>query len=168
MGASQHNRGPCSNLCKYSLRVKAPVYLSGSMDSSKQLPSVFGNSALRRVLFVFSLVYEDTYGVRPVINNWGKIGKLFTPLLAEFGEYAVAAVLTCYVYDTDLFVSEKGHPLALVPSRINQYLLELLDEDGIDVKDTATVKTFLQFQLRNLSTYKNFVASVKQGTMKNV
>lgn len=113
------------------------------------LPETFGNSSLKRLVRVYSLVWEDLYGFKPIINNWGQLGKLFKPIIDNFTEFQIASMIILHFEwrgssGTDEFnfkrLSDKCFPIEWIPKAVNEYHAYLRNSIGLDFDDPLSVK----------------------------
>lgn len=126
----------------------------------EELPAKFGNSAIKRVVRIYSMMFEDLYSVKPYIM-WPKVGKLLKPLLTNYGEYGVAAFICIHFnwhggdgYDDFAFrrLASAKFPIEWLPASVNAYEVYLREAIGAD--DACKVKSYVIQSIKRLSTYK--------------
>jgi hypothetical protein len=123
------------------------------------LPDKFGNTPLKRLVYLYSLIWKSIYGFAPTIQ-WGKIGKLLKPLYTEHTEWQIAAII-CLHFDwhgatgDDDFVfkklSENCFPFEWLPVSFNAYRAYIVNTLGIDWNDKEQLR---EFAINTVNQYK--------------
>lgn len=67
-----------------------------SKSQHKELDVSMGKSWVQRVAHVYRKLWLSTYGRLPVVENYGKVGKLLKPLKDNYSEYQIALMLMQY------------------------------------------------------------------------
>jgi len=114
------------------------------------LPEKFGNTPLKRLVHLYSLIWKHIYGFEPTIQ-WGIIGKLLKPLYTEYTEWQVASLICLhfnwhgasgeddFIYKT---LSERNFPLEWLPKNVNAYRAYIINTLGIDWDSKEQLKEF--------------------------
>lgn len=124
-----------------------------------KLPEKFGNTPLKRLVHLYSLIWKYMYGFEPTIQ-WGRVGKLLKPLYTENTEWQVAALI-CLHFDwhgaggEDEFtfkrLSEKCFPLEGLAINFNAYKAYIVNTLGIDWEDGEALR---EFAVNTVNQYK--------------
>lgn len=132
------------------------------------LPSFLGNSSIRRIVKVYSIHYEEIYGRSPTIF-WGRIGKLLKPILEQYNELEIAAMLNLHFNwfgadGKDDFVYKKladnAFPLEWFHRNVDiyaNYLSNMLDISvGGEIGDNpdCNIKQYVIQSLKDKRSYK--------------
>jgi hypothetical protein len=121
-------------------------------DPLKNLPSWMGNAPLKRLVKVYSMIWEDMYGFAPTLSNWGQLGKQFKPLLTKYTEYQIASMIALHFEwkgadGNDDFthkrLSNKCFPLEWVPKAVNEYQAYLINSLGLAFDQPEKVKAYV-------------------------
>lgn len=122
------------------------------------LPEKFGNTTLKRLVHLYSIIWEHLYGFKPTIQ-WGIVGKLLKPLYTENTEWQVASLICLHfswhgATGEDGFafkqLQEKCFPLEWLPKSANAYRAYITNSLGIDWNDIEQLKEFA------INTVKNY------------
>ena len=112
------------------------------------LPAELGKSSLQRVIGVYSLIWKDLYGFEPTLN-WPQLGKQFKPLLEQFNEWQLAALIDVHfnwhgASGDDNFIHKRladaCFPLAWIPANVNQYRAYITNTLNINFDSLESVK----------------------------
>lgn len=123
------------------------------------LPEKFGNTPLKRLVYLYSMIWRFLYGFDPKIQ-WGMIGKLLKPLYTEYTEWQVAALICLHFSwhgasgDDDFAfkqLQEKCFPLEWLPKNINAYRAYIINTLGIDWDSKEQLK---EFAVDTVTNYK--------------
>lgn len=119
-------------------------------DPLKHLPLWMGNSALKRIIKIHSMIWTDLYGFPPTYMNWGMIGKLYKPLLSSYSEYQIASLIILH-FDwkgadgSDEFthkrLANKCFPIEWVPKAVNEYQAYLKNSLGLKFDEPTAVRS---------------------------
>lgn len=119
------------------------------------LPTSLGKSSLNRIIKVYSLLFEEKFGIEPMIN-FGMIGKLLKPLLTNFSEQQIACFLIMYfefrgtdgqsewLYQNNF---SRNFPLNTFPKHVDGIRIYLSNVLGFDWKDDEIVRNKLKEEL---------------------
>lgn len=114
------------------------------------LPEKFGNTPLKRLVHLYSLIWEHLYGFKPKIQ-WGVIGKLLKPLYTEYTEWQVASLICLHfswhgATGEDNFVfkqlQEKCFPFEWLPKNANSYRAYIINSLSIDWDSKEKLREF--------------------------
>lgn len=121
-------------------------------DKMKQLPFDLGKQPLQRIVYVYNLLWKDMYGFEPQIQNWGKLGKLYKPLLKSYSEFQIAALVIVHFswrgatgdsqFDEKM-LQDKCYPLDWIPARVNNYRAYLTNVLNVNFDDDVSVKNWV-------------------------
>lgn len=123
------------------------------------LPEKFGNTPLKRIIYLYSMIWRYIYGFEPTIQ-WGKIGKLLKPLYTTHTEWQVAALICLHfnwhgATGEDEFafkqLQEKCFPLEWLPANENAYRAYITNTLEIDWNDKEELK---RFAINTVNQYK--------------
>lgn len=118
--------------------------------SLEQLPESFGNSSLKRLVKVYSILWKAKYGFYPTITKWGQLGKQFKVLITNFTEYQLSAIIVLHFDwkgangDSDFIhkrLSEKCFPLEWISNSVNEYVAYLKNTIGLNFDNKKEVKS---------------------------
>lgn len=118
---------------------------------NKNLPIKFGNTPIKRIVYVYSLIWESIYGFKPIVS-YPKLGKLFKPLYTEFSEWQVAAMICVHFNwhgatgeDTFAFkiLAEKCFPLEWIPKNVNSYIAYIRNTLNVNWDNEDEVKKYV-------------------------
>lgn len=115
------------------------------------LPEKFGNTPLKRIVYIYTIIWDCLYGFKPTIQ-WGIVGKLLKPLYTEYSEIQVAA-LVCLHFTwhgstgednfTFKILQDKCFPLEWIPKSANAYRAYITNSLGIDWDNQQEMQDFV-------------------------
>lgn len=137
-------------------------------EKLKILPPWMGPNPLARIVFMYSLLWEERYGFEPTITNWGQLGKLFKPLLSLYTEYQLSALVWMHLnwagangdseFDRN-FLSNRCYPLDLLPRAVNNYKAYLMNTLSVNFDDEMSVKVWVVKEFSTLINAKRKITS---------
>lgn len=132
-------------------------------DPLTQLPLWSAKSPLTRLVSVYGAKYHDRYQTAYHAQFWAKYGMLYKPLLANFTEYQISALILLHfdwkgATGTDDFTHKRlvdaNFPLEWVPRNVNAYKTYIINVLGVDFDKPAEIKKYVVDQLRQLKEFK--------------
>lgn len=131
------------------------------------LPPWTGKQPLQRLIRVYSILWEERYGFAPDIENFGKLGKLFYPLLKKYTEYQIASFIILHfewrgATGEDEFTHkrliDRCFPLEWIPKNVNEYKAYLVNALNIDFENHKEVKEYVAQTLNPILKNKKNVS----------
>lgn len=117
----------------------------------KELPEKFGNTPIKRLVYIYSKIWYSFYGFNPKVS-YPMLGKLFKPLYTEFTEWQVAALI-CVHFNwhgatgednfTFKILAEKCFPLEWLPKNVNAYRAYIVNTIGVDWDNEEDIKNYV-------------------------
>lgn len=135
-------------LCK--LRDKIDSLLE-EKSKGMNLPPEMGKRAIDRILKVYSILWHRKYGIYPKVQ-YLLAAKLFKPLFKEFSEYQIGLLIAVHMNwrgtngDSEFIekrLLDNGHPITWIPKSVNEYILYIINNQGIDFNNESIVKETL-------------------------
>lgn len=124
-----------------------------------QLPDKFGKSYIDRVLFVYRTLWSAKFGTPYELHSFGKFGLVVKRLNKIYTEYQIAALLLTYfnwygatgIDDREyLYLSSKGFPIELMPSKVSIMIAYLTNRLGVEYTSEDSVKSYVVKNLKPL------------------
>jgi len=121
-----------------------------------QLPDKFGKNYIDRIVYVYRALWKSKFNTPYQITSFGRVGKLIKTLVSTNTEYQVASLLLTHfnwrgATGSDekeyVYLSSKGFPMELIPSKMNIYIAYLTNVCGVDYNSEESVR---QYVIRNL------------------
>lgn len=143
---------------------ETPLYIYNSYNNNmradtrspeeklKRFPDWMGKLPLHRLVYLYSLLWQEQYGFKPDVTNWGMLGRNFKPLLKKYNEYQIAAFIILHFdwkganNDSEFekkMLEEKGYPLDLIPKRASIYKAYIMNYLSVKFDDEAEVKKWV-------------------------
>ena len=116
------------------------------------LPPRFGKTGVQRVVGIYSLLWRNYYDTDFKLTNWGKVGKLFKPLLETYSELQVASLVWIHfnwhgMSGTDDFafkrITDQAFPIEWIPRSASQYETYIKNVVGIDFDNPDEVQRYI-------------------------
>lgn len=120
-------------------------------DPLTQLPPWLADkdSGLARLVSFYSALFKHHLGAPYRVTNWGAVGKHFKPLLEDYSEFQIAAIIIVHFLwhgtsGTDTFehkrLREKGFPILWIPRNFSNYEAFLRTHEDLDFDKPREVK----------------------------
>jgi len=136
---------------------------SPPLKDLRSLPEFLGNSKQARIFKVYSLLWQDLYGIIPKLN-FARLGRVFKPLIAEYSEVELACFIILHFFwhgasGDDKFIHKKladnCFPLEWLPHNINQYKVYLVNTLGITTDED--MRKYVKEHLQGSNSFKKII-----------
>lgn len=130
-----------------------------NQDVKMELPKKFGLNAYTRLGHVYRQLWFSKYGMAIPSFPFAKFNKVIKDLLVENNEYQIAILLLTYFNWRGAsgndekeysFISGKGFPIEMMPSKINIMIAYLTNVGGIVYNGEEDVRQYAVKHLKNV------------------
>lgn len=110
------------------------------LQSVGNLPSSFGKTYIMRLHYIYRYLWSKKYGVKLTTSNIGMFGKVMKSLISTHTEKQIAILLLTYFNwyggsgdneKENKYLSDKGFPVTLLPSKIDILVAYLTNNIGV-------------------------------------
>lgn len=121
--------------------------------TDRNLPLAFGKMPLHRLVYIYSVLWNDLYGTSFKVTNWPLLAKLYKPLIEQYTEFQIASLMILHfewagATGNDEFthkrLAESFFPIEWIPKSINQYSTYLTNTLNVNFEDKAKVAKFVK------------------------
>lgn len=122
------------------------------------LPDKFGDTTLKRVCYVYKLMFQDRYGIKPMLH-YARIKAAFKTLFEELSEFQIAALVILHFDwhgangdDTFTFsrLSNRCFPMEWIPNAVNEYRAYFTNALGVDFNNEEAVSNYVKLAITPL------------------